>query len=251
MVSASRHCCYPARDRYPQAVWDPATNAAILGVTIVLVTFAVVVIASARFAKSTRVRWIEARGMAALRRGDYAQAELLLRDLLALSEQIYGQSHVRALHYAGPLAVALAKQDRLEEAETLAARASTASAPASLGFLYGEIAQGHERAGHHEQARGAWSRAIDTYEALSAPALLVAPLLVKLARAESACGNPAGAEAACRKALERAAPPCDTERAEGDPYRDATARDPLAAVREEAEQVLRGVTVLLDERSDA
>jgi tetratricopeptide (TPR) repeat protein len=104
----------------------------------------------------------------------------------------------------------------------------------SLALLRSLVAEGLELAGRHAEAQVAMTLSIQTYEALSAHALVVVPLLVKLARIELACGNAPAAEAACHRAIERAAPPAPS----GAPYREASVDDPLAASRSEASCLL-------------
>jgi hypothetical protein len=103
------------------------------------------------------------------------------------------------------------------------------------------LADAHTRMGSNKQARLALLSAVQAYEGLSATPFVVAPLLVRLARAEAACGNGAAAEATCREALRLAAPPrtSESERSGADPYRERAEEDPLAPIREEAEQLLR------------
>jgi hypothetical protein len=129
----------------------------------------------------------------------------------------------------------------MEEAERYVALAAAGAPPASLAFLYGMLADGHSRASGHEAARQALSRAIAEYEGLSVPAIILAPLLVKLARVEAACGDQTAAEATCRKALTCAGERRQADRTRGEPYRGTGPRDPLADVREEAEKVLRSL----------
>jgi hypothetical protein len=117
-------------------------------------------------------------------------------------------------------------------------------ASSGLAFLCCLLAEGQERIGRREQMQHTLGRAIETYEALSAPAMVVAPLLVKLARVETACGNDHAAAAACRRALVMAAPNGDDRERSGGPYREIGAGDPLSAVREEAEQLLAGLVPL-------
>jgi tetratricopeptide (TPR) repeat protein len=123
----------------------------------------------------------------------------------------------------------------------------------NLALLYSLLAEAHARRGSNEQARLALLSAVQTYEGLSAIPFVVAPLLVRLARAEAACGNAAAAEATCREALRLAAPPrtSESERRGADPYRDRTEADPLAPVREEAEHFLRSVGALRTLGDDA
>jgi tetratricopeptide (TPR) repeat protein len=104
----------------------------------------------------------------------------------------------------------------------------------NLALLRSLLAEASELSGARDEAKRALTASIDTYDALSAPAMVVIPLLVKLARLEVALGSLAAAEDACRRALDRARPgPRTTE-----PYRTAAPNDPLAASLVEAEHLL-------------
>jgi tetratricopeptide (TPR) repeat protein len=123
-------------------------------------------------------------------------------------------------------------------------------ASSNLAFFYCLLADGYERMGRPEQTRQMLAGAIETYEALSAPALVVAPLLVKLARVQTASGDDVAAAAACRRALAIASPKAAPQRS-CVPYREVSADDPLSAAREEAEQLLAGLRKVAENRGQA
>jgi tetratricopeptide (TPR) repeat protein len=109
----------------------------------------------------------------------------------------------------------------------------------NLALLRSLVAEALEAAGRHAEARVALTMALDTYEAVSAPAVVIVPLLVRLARIELSLGNPPAARSACERAL--AGAPSVPRAAE--PYREASGeQDPLVASRVEAQRLLTVVT---------
>jgi tetratricopeptide (TPR) repeat protein len=102
-----------------------------------------------------------------------------------------------------------------------------------LAELRSLVAEGLELTGRRSEAQVALTMALDTHDALGAPAAATVPLLIRLARVELALGDRAAARDACRRALalvpERAPP---TE-----PYRSVV-EDALASSRDEAERLL-------------
>jgi hypothetical protein len=105
---------------------------------------------------------------------------------------------------------------------------------ANLAILRSLVAEGLELGGRIREAQVTLTMCIDTYEAISAPALVTVPLLVKLARIELALGDLSAAENACQRALATAPP----KRQATQPYREAGPEDPAATSRDEAERLL-------------
>jgi tetratricopeptide (TPR) repeat protein len=178
---------------------------------------------------------IDVQRAAALRmQGNEAGAADIVRaiDLADVPDHVVAQAGRWRLR-AGDGAGAAVLLRRAVELERRKGRVS-----GNLALLRSMVAEALELAGRLDEAHLVLTMAIDTYEAISAPAMVVAPLLVRLARIEIALGRFPAARATCDRALALAPP----KPRSAEPYRSTNEDESLVAARAEAHRLLTEAT---------